>query len=223
MILAAASGPGQTCLMPRPTEINVTPETEEVRFDASRTIAQMQGAQSDTINPYGFHSGMAATQGLMKGSIALRYVPKIKYEIDQATGTACVWYDSIDVEFRLTPVVMIAKEVHADRCMREAVTAHEMKHVRADRMIVNKYARAMGEKLYTELAGRGFVAGPVPASEATAVVARMQDTVRQIMELEQRKMEIERIETQRAIDNLAEYDAVNGKCPDFKVTISKNR
>ncbi len=221
LLILAASGGGdgdKICKMPVTPKINVVPQAEQTKYDYSQTIAQLQQYSMDTIDPYGFH-GTTATQGFMRGGVKLE--PKIKFgsgTLPMYNQAACVWYESIDIAIKLDPTIVLAKEVYQDSCMRKAVGDHERKHVKIDRMIVNKYSKIMGRKVYDALAQRGFVGGPVPRDQAQALADRMGTVVQQVVEHEFKKMDLERIEKQRELDNLEEYESVNAKCPKFNLT-----
>ena len=64
---------------------------------------------------------------------------------------------------------------------------------------------------------RGFRVGPIPQDYGQDTADKMQKVVYQIIEHEYKKMDLERTEQQRAVDNLGEYESVNAKCPDFQV------
>lgn len=213
-LLTLAASSSDFCRMPKPTKIDVTPRSQKIEYDYSQTLAQIQSQQTDTINPYDF-GGVSHTQGFMKGSIQMVPSVKLASQHHPQQGVTCLWYDSVEIKFDIEPTIVIAKEVAQDRCMRAAVLQHEKKHVLADRRVVNKYAKEMGRKVYKALKQRGFIVGPIPASNAKAVAERMQQTVFQIVEHEYKKLEIDRAEAQQAIDSLGEYNRVNARCPNF--------
>ncbi len=213
--LAVLAGGAPSCEMPKGTEINVTPKTLKVKYDYTQSLENIQKVKSDTIDPHGF-GGYSITQGYMRGGIKLAPQVKLKYITYERQGLACIWYDSIDVTLEIDPTIVIAREVHQDRCMHGAVLEHEMKHVKVDRKIVNKYASLMGKKLYEGLSERGFKSGLIRASGTQEVMKRMQETVYEIVKHEYRKLELERIDLQRAIDSKGEYDRVSAICPGFK-------
>ena len=131
-------------------------------------------------------------------------------------GYACIWYDSIDVELNIDPEIVIAKELYYDSCMRKSIIEHELKHVRVDREVVNKYAQTIGKRLFEALKARGFSVGPIKEERLLEVRSKMQRVVNQILELEYKKMNIERRERQLEVDSLEEYDSVDDKCPGFE-------
>lgn len=219
LVMAAADGK-DLCPARAPTAVNVIPRTEEVTYDYGQTLAQLQGYSMDTVDPYGFH-GVSVTQAFMKGNIERKHNVILDYAPVPRYKAVCIWYKDITVELKIDPTIVVAKEMYADRCMREALIGHELKHVRADREIVNKYAKSIGQKLMKDLGSRGFSSGPVPAERAQEVAEKMHYVVNQILELEYRKLEIDRQETQRAVDNLGEYQRVDSLCPAFEARKKK--
>lgn len=218
LLVLAAGNP--SCELPRRTEINVTPKALDVRYDFSRTLAEMQNMGSDTISPHAFGS-YSYTQGLMKGSLTMIPQIYIKHKVYPDLGLACAWFDKIDVVLEIDPTIVIAKEVYEDDCMRRAVKDHELKHVRVDREIINKYAKIVGGKIYSGLKERGFKSEMVNQWALKGTIQRMQQTVYDIANHEYAKMNLERVERQRAIDTKQEYDRVNNKCHGFKEPKSK--
>ncbi len=211
LILAGAS----TCPKQEATKINIIPYTAKVKYDYHQSLKRIQRYSTDTVDPYGFH-GQTITQGFMKGQIELRQRIKFGQIKNKRSGIGCVWYNEITVNINIDPTIVIAKELYRDKCMRKAILDHELKHVRVDREIVNKYAKIMGEKLMVALKSRGFSAGPFELRRMKEVTSKMQRVVQQILELEYKKLGIEREERQREVDSLNEYNEVDSKCPKFQ-------
>lgn len=214
-LLVLASGAALPCQIPKAAEITVVPKSAPVKYDTTQTTAQIQAQDIDTINPYGFDSA-THTNGYMKGLISMRPKVKLDYNDIPNTDQVCIWYDTVAIDILIDPTIVIPKEVAADPCMNNAVRTHEMKHVMVDRRVVNKYAKTMGKKVFEGLQSRGFVVGPVKGADAQTIAARMHKTVSQLVELEYRKMDIERAEKQQAVDNIDEYQAVQAQCPNYK-------
>lgn len=220
ILTLASLEPTALCKMPEPTEINVIPRTAEVKYDTSQTRAELQKYDIDTINPYGFGSN-THTNGFMRGSISMQPEVSVDYKFVLANRAVCIWYDTINLNISITPEIVIAKEVAEDPCEFSVTKEHELKHVMVDRRIVNKYAKTMGKKVYEGLKSRGFMVGPVKANVAQQIVNRMQETVMQLVELEYKKMEIERAEKQQAVDSLEEYERVNSACDNRGIGASR--
>ena len=222
MLILAGAAP-KICQIPQPAEISVVPKAQQLVIDTSRTSAEIQGQKIDTINPYGYNS-VTHTNGFMEGRIGMRSEVKLDYKQAPTKKRAyCVWYESVTIELEIDPKIVIAKEVAQDRCMYNAVLEHEMKHINVDRKIVNKYAKTIGQKVFQGLKQRGFIAGPIGPEYAQSVIDRMKSTVNQLIELENKKMEIERSEAQQAVDSLEEYEYVQSKCPNYKPPASASR
>ncbi len=213
--LLVLAGTKLTCPSHEPTKINIIPRTEEVKYDYSKPLRDIQNYNLDTVDPYAFH-GTTVTQALMRGQIELKMKTSFGQAEFQRFGYSCIWYKDITVELFIDPTIIIAKELYNDSCMRKALLEHELKHVRVDREIVNKYAKTMGTKIFEALKSRGFSVGPVPSDRLGEISTKMQKVVHQILDLEYKKLGIERAERQRAVDSLGEYESVDDKCPSFE-------
>jgi len=209
------SGNNQLCQIPKPTQINIVPKSAPVKYDTSQTIAQLQEHDIDTINPYGFGT-QSHTNGFASAAIRVGLDIKIDHKELQPYNAYCIWYEEITLTIEIEPEIVIASEIASDECKFAAVNEHELKHVNVDREVVNKYARTMGQKLFDGLSQRGFIAGPVSKDNAQNTYTRMQQTVFQLIELEKKKLQIERAERQQAVDSLEEYQRVSALCPHFR-------
>ncbi len=198
-----------------PTQINITPISEKVKYDKSQSLKELQRYDTDTIDPYSFH-GQSITQAFMKGSVGMGYNIEFSTSTSSRSGVSCMWYKTINVEIKVDPTIVVAKEIYHDPCMRKAVIGHELKHVKVDREVVNKYAKSIGKKLMKELKSRGFTAGPFDSTRTAEVKAKMLRVVSQIIDLENEKMSLERRERQMQVDTLEEYESVDDKCPHFE-------
>ncbi len=209
-----------TCPAHDATKINIVPRTDKVEYDHSQSLKKIQSYSTDTVDPYGFH-GTTITQGFMTGKIMLEHKIRYGQVTNSKYGYGCIWYKDINIEIKISPKIVIAKELYRDKCMRKAIINHELKHVRVDREIVNKYAKSMGAKLLKALKSRGFEAGPMRIDRMPEVSAKMSRVIQQILELEYKKLGIDRQESQRDVDTLEEYESVDDKCPAFEK--KKNR
>jgi len=218
MLLSAPSAfaAQEMCAPPSPTKIKVTPRSAKLQYDVSRSVEDIQSVKIDTVNPHGFDS-MSVTQGFMEGQIRMTPAVKLNYRQIPGTRNVCLWYEKIDIKIEIDPQIVLAKEVYADECMRQAVIHHEKKHVTVDRQIVNKYAKILGQKVYADIKARGFSVGPLPVDQAQDTVKRMQNAVFQIVDFQNKRMNLDRQEAQQAIDSLDEYNRVQALCSQFDV------
>jgi len=213
--LLVLAGTTVSCPAHDPTKINVIPRTAKVKYDYGQSLQQIQAYQMDTVDPYAFH-GQTITQGFMKGQIELRHKLTFGQVKNARFGYGCIWYDTINIEINIDPEIVIAKELYRDKCMRDSIIEHELKHVRVDREIVNKYAKIIGNRVFSALKSRGFSVGPIDVKRMDEVRAKMQRVVNQVLELEYKKLGIERKELQRGVDSLDEYHRVDAECPGFQ-------
>lgn len=202
------------CQIPKASEIKVVPRAVKLVLDKSRSLRQIQTQQMGTINPYGFDQ-KTHTNAYAANEIRMSAQVKLGGQEWPSLKASCLWYDVVEINIDFKPKIVVAKEVYRDKCMRQAVMEHEMKHVKVDRALVNKYAQSMGQKVYDGLAQRGFSVGPIRTEEAKGVAQRMQETISQLLDLETKKFEIERAESQQAVDSLEEYQRVSGLCPEY--------
>lgn len=199
------------CPLVKAAQINVVPATQKVRYDYSNTLAQLQQTDVDTINPYGF-SGVTSVNAYMNGKVSIKPQVRIGRRSDPRMGASCLWYDTIDVRIEIAPTIVIAKEIYNDACLRRVTIDHEMKHVNVDRQIVNKYAKIIGQKIYSAIEARGFRTPPVPNEHVPGMNERMSKVIAQVVEFENNKMQIERMEVQQAVDSLEEYERISTLC-----------
>lgn len=207
-----AASPAVACELPQAVKINIVPVTDDVTFDHSQTLAEIQGQAAGAPNPFGFHSS-SYTQGFMLGDISMEPSVKLGGYTQPAKGTSCLWFDEININVKISPKVVIAKEVYEDSCTRKSVYEHEMKHVKADRAMVNEFSHILGDRLYKDLKDRGLIAGPFPTGQKDIVTRKMQDAVFALVKDEYKWMAEERARTQAGIDNLGEYERVSAECP----------
>ena len=218
LTLAAAQPSANPCPFVKTVPINVRPITSDVEFDVSKSLSQIQSTEMDTINPYGF-SGVTSVHGYMSANISIKPVIKIGRRFEPRTKAWCLWYDTIDVTLEIDPKIVIAREIHRDPCLRKVTTEHEMKHVNVDRQMVNKYAGLIGKKVYDALAERGFRSTPVPEQHVKSMNDRMGQVVSQIISIEHNRMQLERLDAQRNVDSLEEYERVSALCPQARAKL----
>jgi hypothetical protein len=215
---AQKQAPQNQCPFVKTVQINVIPVTEEVKIDGTKTLAEMQNTEIDTINPYAF-SGVTQVHGFMNGLVGIVPDIRIGHKYVPEIGAFCLWYEKIDVKLQIKPEIVIGKEIYQNPCLRKATLEHEMKHVNVDRQIVNKYAKIIGKKIYAAIEERGFRAQPVAQEYVQGMADRMGKVLQQTLEHEHEKLQIERMELQRAVDSLEEYERTSALCPEERAKL----
>lgn len=199
---------GQACKVPRAPQVVVTPVTKPVVYDFSRTVAELSAMKSDTVNPYG-PGADTATGGLRFNETELRVSVRVGYEQRLPRGV-CMWYDTVEVQVELAPRVYVAKEFGRGACHKE-ILAHEQRHVRVDREIINRYVQSMGD-LVRQIVNASGAAGPFPQSEIPARQDRMVALIRDGILSQKAELEAYIRKRQAEVDTLEEYERVSAIC-----------
>jgi hypothetical protein len=205
----ATDGRPGWCRAKHPPSITVNLTIEPMETDFTQGLAQLKTMPIDTKSPYGAHvetlvGGLTSGQIEVKQRIALGGV--------QYGSRFCTWYDSVVVDIRLDPKVMVAREYPRGTCRFNAIWTHEQKHVKVDNDIVRRY-RPMYEQAISQQMLQLGTQGPVPAGADGSMLQNkltqdMQDAIARLTQ----KMDIERQSMQQAIDSREEYDAVGRQC-----------
>lgn len=210
LLWAHASAQTVTCSHQAPPPVRVAPSLEQIKYDNSRTQRELDRMDIDTLNPYGnkeTHVG-----GLMSGEIRVEHKVGFVQERYEQLDQTCVHYDSIAVSMTINPTIYIAREHKPGTCRYAAIMEHEHKHVDVDRVIVNKYARRIGDALSFALNKYGATYGPFPQAEVAGIQNRLQRYIDDIVKAEVEAMNTERLAAQQAIDTLEEYERVRKLC-----------
>ena len=200
------------CRPDNPPEINIKPASEDIDYDFSLSIAEINKKKIDTENPYG-DGVISRAGGLMSGGIRTKHRFRIATKTKRRDNLACAWFDTITVRMIIEPTIYVAREFDKGSCPRRAILDHEQKHIRVDRQVVNKYAKEIGHTL-KDYVDKYNIYGPVRARRLKDLQARMADRLKRIITQVSRRMERERSQRQQAIDTRAEYKRVRKQCPE---------
>ena len=145
--------------------------------------------------------------GVTKARIGHDAALEIKGLKDPASGRAC-FRAHVRVELALRPLtVYIAREIADDPCRREAVHAHEMKHVAVYVAWLDEAAAALAEALAAEFADGVHHAEDGEAAQR-ALRGRLEAFVGAHSEAAGRELEAR----QRGVDSPEEYARVAAAC-----------
>lgn len=212
MMPAVAQAAPSWCRAPHAPQLVVTPRQDTLRYDFTKTIAQLNKVDTDTVNPYGtgVHSD---TGGLMRGGIRTAYRTQmggISYGA-QGRGQSCVWIDTIKVDITLSPTIFIARDYPQGSCMFNAIKGHELKHLAVDQRLMDRYTRDIRTALAQEMQ-RQSTYGPFPTAQTGAVQQQIQSRIVQVMDTTMARLNADRRRQQQAVDSLEEYQRVNAMC-----------
>lgn len=210
LLWTEVSSGGVRCTRQPPPPVRVIPSIGQIKQNHSLSQRDLTKMEIDTENPYGgrrTHVG-----GLMSGEIRVEHKVGFVQEVYEQIGQVCVHFDAITVNMEINPTIYIASEHKAGSCRYNAIYEHEEKHVEADRIVVNKYARRIGEALSFALNKYGSTYGPFPAHRVAESQQRLQAYIDGIVKAEVDAMNAERLVVQQAIDSLEEYERVRRMC-----------
>lgn len=210
LLLTEVNSGAVRCSRQPPPPIRVIPSLGQIQHDHTLSQSDLTKKEIDTENPYGgrrTHVG-----GLMSGEIRVEHKVGFVQEVYEQIRQVCVHFDAITVNMEINPTIYIAREYQAGSCRYNAIYEHEEKHVEADRLVVNKYARRIGEALSFAINKYGSTYGPFPAHQVGDAQKRLQAYIDGIVKAEVDAMNAERQAVQQAIDSLEEYERVRRMC-----------
>lgn len=113
-------------------QVNVKPMTRNVQYDFTKTKAELNSFDVDTISPYG-PQHKTQVSGLMSGSIQTKSQVELLHEKYALQGKGCLYLKSANVTISIDPTIFVAKEYKKGSCYHNAVLNHERKHVQIGR------------------------------------------------------------------------------------------
>lgn len=212
----ARSAADVRCTVPKAPTIRVLPQTADIKYDYSKSTAELTARGSNTVNPYA--ANLDTTTGGLRAD-----APVIKSSIKMGTmtypslGVGCMWYDSVIVDIKLAPTIFIAKEFQQEPC-KSAIVGHEVKHVAVDREVMNKYALEIGKAIQAAVNQVGAM-GPFNANEMSSYQDQYIKHVQSAINSQELLLTKEMRMKQGQVDSIQEYERVGSYCKDIR----KNR
>jgi len=199
------------CYPKKAPKISVVPSNSLIKYDFTQTKDQLNKVDVDTVSPYGPRH-KTSVSGLMSGSIATKSEIAFTQEIYENQGVACTYIQSMDITLHIDPTIFIASEYPKGTCMHNAIMQHELKHVREDQLIINKYAAILGRELSSTIDKFRQKYKPVLISEIPALQRDIQKIIHDDLKEYNQKLNEERQRRQQAIDSLEEYETIGKSC-----------
>lgn len=210
MLFPAAAKAVTNC-PPQPAgKVNIIWSSDAVKYDFSKSQAQMDRMETDTENPYD-RKVKTHVGGLMSGGISLKSQIQVATMTYPQSRVTCQWIDSVDVTIAIDPTIYIAAEHPKGSCKHNAILDHEMKHVFVDREVVKRYAPAIKKHLEQAVIKVGIV-GPKPQQRATEFQKKITDYMDGQLKTVTNRMYEERRNRQQQVDTLEEYERVSNLC-----------
>ena len=199
------------CKLKKPPEIKVSASDTSVRFDHTKSQAQMNNLQNDTVSPYG-PNVQTHVGGLMSGEISISQNLRLMQETWPNINAGCLYLDSLQIKIHIKPTIYIAREYLKTGCMYHAIMEHEKKHIAVDRQIVNKYTALIAKGVDAALKKIGYAHGPFRIGEIPQRQKEIQEFVKTMVQGYSDQMNAERQRLQQAVDTLEEYERVQAQC-----------
>lgn len=200
-----------SCQLKKTPQINVAATDTTLKIDHSKSKAELDSFQIDTISPYS-KDVQSHVGGLMSGEVKTTSNLSLMSETFPTINATCLMIDKVNVKIHIEPVIYVAREYKSNGCMYRAIMEHEKKHVQVDRLIVNKYTGIIVNALNTHFRQIGFKAGPFPTQKLEVEQQKIIDDSNKIVKDISDKMSMERKKLQQQVDSLAEYNRVNNLC-----------
>jgi hypothetical protein len=199
------------CNIKKPPEINVLPSKSNITYDHSKTINDLNNYDIDTISPYG-PGAETNVNGLMSGEISFEQKIQLATETYSQLGQGCLYINKIDISVNIDPTIYIAKEIKKGTCKYDSVMKHEKKHVKVDKIIVNRLVKRVGVTLYNDITLNGASFGPYRIEDFPKEQQKINERISKIVQEQVDIMNKERKTAQQTVDSLVEYERVDNEC-----------
>lgn len=203
------------CVAKSAPRINVVPTKSRVKYDYTKTKAQLNSVNVDTVSPYG-PQHKTSVSGLMSGSIQVSHQVGFVHEKYEQLDQGCVYLKTVDIKVHIEPTIFIAKEYPPGSCMHNAVMTHERKHVREDQLVVNKYAAIIGRAMGKVVNSQGAAFGPYEIVRMPIIQENVQNSLNTVLKRYNQDLNNERRTRQQAIDSFEEYESIGKRCKKSK-------
>lgn len=197
-----------------PPEIQVNLSFGHVKYDLSKSYADLERFDITTISPYAAHEHTKVA-GLTGGRIKIESDLNIAWSSSPFFDRSCFWYEDIQVNIDLDSTIYIAREHRKGSCNYTEVKNHEWKHVNTDRELLKKY-QPIFETAALNAAGKLGVIGPLPQDQGHKIRKDMAGLIESTLERVADQLNRERRKRQQAIDSREEYDRLSRACKDKK-------
>ena len=209
------------CKADAPTKINILPGTDNIKYDHSLNVMQLSSKHTDTDSPYD-NSVVQHTLGLMSGSIGLSAKSEIGFI--RKGKKQCLYFKEIQVNIHVSPTIYIANDYKRNGCMYKEIKEHELKHVKVDRKVINKYSNKVGHKIL-EIIDEMPVVGVIHKKDSEIAAERMRNYVKEKILYINNQMLDERKRRQNMVDSLEEYQRLedDNLCPEEREEVAEQQ
>lgn len=211
---AAGGDSGMVCAVRTVPAIKVNVETDAIDYDFTKSAHHLSAIKNDTVSPYAPGTD-TVSGGLREDHPQTRAAISWSMEYDPDKNIGCMWYDTVEITVSLNPKIYVAKEFNVGNC-REAILAHERRHVAVDRDVMNKYARNMGQAVQRAINQAGAM-GPFHMNDSKKMQDLSSAYIERAMKPQRDAMEKEMRIKQGQVDSLQEYQRVSTHCQNVLI------
>lgn len=209
-LLLQASSDVATCPVQKSARVDVRWRSEPIKYDNTKTTAELNRRDIDSENPYGVHVS-TDVGGLMSGKMEYRSGIQISTVRYPTSRVSCLWVDKVVIDIIIDPTVQIASENPKGSCEYDAILEHEHRHVAIDRKVVTDHLNSIRAAAAGAVSKVGMV-GPKPDATVDDFKKKMTAYIQDAIKVSADTMYADRTKRQKALDNKAEYDRVSAKC-----------
>ncbi|MBU0859178.1 MAG: hypothetical protein KJ667_04515, partial [Alphaproteobacteria bacterium] len=151
--------------------------------------------------------------GMMLGEVALYHDVAFETATHKKTRQSCVWATQVDVRLTLDPVIYVAQDLQQKDCWHREIYRHELLHLEADRVLLEKYRGQITDGLNMVFATpANYMTGPVKNRATDDTREKMRESMTLPLGVMFDKMMRERGQVQQAVDTPEEYARVASIC-----------
>ncbi len=195
-------------------EITVRAEGLDLVIDNTKSVQELNAMTPDRRNsPYGPNIE-ANVHGKAQSGIMIESKYRFLTKTYNQKNT-CLILNRLEVVFKLDPKIYIARGYKPGSCYYDAIMAHEMKHFRTDRDLVNKYTGIIVKAMNNTFKQIGFIQGPYHETQIPVVQQQTRGMIKSIIAQYADNLSAEHDILQSQIDTLEEYRSVDAKCSDW--------
>jgi hypothetical protein len=198
------------CPAQKRPEIRVRWKTDEIRYNFTKSRAQLGNMPIDTKSPYdkNVHTEVG---GLMRGGLEVRTNTEVSQLSYEQVRMRCLWVSELDIVIHINPIIYVASEFPKGTCMHNSVLEHEFKHIAVDRAIASKYKSKIRDVMGKAVYKIGII-GPRRDIEVKRIHNQINQYIEQNIKQITDQMYAERRKLQQGVDNFEEYERVRKSC-----------
>jgi hypothetical protein len=211
---AQSSAADVKCILKQSPQINIRPYAAPVQYVNNYSAIALSELKTSTINPY--QAGLPILKfGITNSARLIELEVLIGGESYSAFNVSCLWYQTINVDLKLFPIIYLANDISGQKCNRE-VKKHELKHAQVAKLVISKYAHLIGNDLKGAVQGAGAM-GPYNNGEVEGMQEMMMNHIKSVISSRELQMHTELKTLNGQVDSEQEYNRISKICYEEKL------